>query len=152
MILKSRKYKKKGFIGMVDVALALFAFVIILTIAQPNFMGIFNNSKQETAINDCRLIGTAISQYHYDTGEYPDVSDLSEANKDSSKLTKAGTGKQDGYGPWLQSLKHDPWGQDYQLVTGDNSFVVYSLGPTGAPEKVPTADTLPTGVLGFLGR
>lgn len=70
--------------------------------------------RQKTGV---ATLATAISQYKFETGEYPlNLNSLTVSNEQ--------------YGPYISSAAlRDPWNQNYNYSYNDNSFAVWSNGP-----------------------
>ena len=133
-------HKRKGAYFILEVALFLVTVAIIAAASTGNFGNTLAESKVSTAQNEVMQLGSAVSHYRYDTGSYPDA---------LTDLAKKGTGSYKGYGPWIATIKKDPWGKDYQLQTGINGFVVYCT--ENETKTNSSADAVDSGLIGFHG-
>ena len=124
------------------------AFIAILTsCAIYGYTNHIDSSRNASAQAELTTIASAISQYHYEIGEYP---------QSLENLTQSEQSSGDELGPCLPEIKEDPWRQDYQYVYNDERFIVYSLGKKGAASvnvKSDTYETLRTkGIIGLVGH
>lgn len=72
---------------------------------------------------------TAISQYRFEIGEYPN--DLTDLTKKGSKDVYGNDATH--FGPWIKKIEKDAWDKDFvyeKLKTGSNEtgFIIYSKG------------------------
>lgn len=121
------KFKKKGAgILLWDAICAIVLVLIALSIGLFGYSEYIDTTRGDVVRSDLTSLCSAISQYHYEMDEYP--SDLKALTKEKGQ-----------YGPWLDEIKKDPWGQEYQYeVSSDKKrFVVYSLMKDGANAKKP---------------
>ena len=94
---------------------------------------------------------TAVSQYRFEIGEYPD---------NLTELTKKGNKDVDGndashFGPWINKLEKDAWNQDfiYQKIkkgSKDNGFVIYSKGADN--KRTYSNEEFKNGAIGLIGK
>lgn len=144
--------KKHGAYFILEIAFFLI-FVACISLAAFSFhygdtmdTGKVNIVKSETS-----AIGSAVSQYKFEVGEYP------------SSLNDLLTQK-DGRGPWYvgkgsSAPFDDPWHNRYQYKSDDNGFTVYStMNNKHDVNKFPvttngsdTNHTIPAGSYGFSG-
>ena len=109
----------------------IFFFVVPLVVMAAGEYIDSAEANNDVVHADLVEISNAVSQYHYDIGEYPTSLSL---------LTKTMNGK----GPWLDELKKDPWNQDYQykISSDKKSYVVYSKMKDG--KETPPDDNTPS--------
>lgn len=98
---------------MVALGIVLSMAVAILPVGN-NYFALGSNSSSKTGV---ATLATAISQYKFETGEYPlNLNSLTVSNEQ--------------YGPYISSAAlRDPWNQNYNYSYNDNSFAVWSNGP-----------------------
>mgnify|MGYP005903588437 CR=1 FL=1 len=98
---------------MVALGIVLSMAVAILPVGN-NYFALGRNSSSKTGV---ATLATAISQYKFETGEYPlNLNSLTVSNEQ--------------YGPYISSAAlRDPWNQNYNYSYNDNSFAVWSNGP-----------------------
>ncbi|WP_462393203.1 type II secretion system protein GspG [Mitsuokella multacida] len=139
-MLQRIAWHRKGAVLQFDSVNYLLALIIFVSVGLYGFTDYVNSSKRNTAHADLVTISSAVSQYNYDLGVYPES--LSELT--SSKSVSGNT-----YGPWLVTLNKDPWGNDYQYSKAKNLFVVYSSVGKGVtvdankpPEKKSDTDAV----------
>lgn len=91
-------------------------------------------------MSDTAALGSIISQYRLEVGEYPE---------NLSNLTKA----KGQYGPWIHAIPQDVLskGKSYSYQHSDNKFMVFSVGANGAPESSLSAGISGDDV-GFIGK
>ncbi len=116
-MLQRIAWHKKGAVLQFDSVNYLLALIIFISVGLYGFTDYVNSSKRNTAHADLVTISSAVSQYNYDLGVYPDS---------LSELTSSKSVSGNNYGPWLATLNKDPWGQDYQYSKTKDKFVVYS--------------------------
>ncbi len=132
--------KKRGFILTIENVAAIAVLLLVVGIGLWNFLDPIRSSKVNSARGECSSIAAAVSQYHYEIGEYP--ASLKE-------LTK----KKGNFGPWIATIPDDPWGNSYEIVSTDNRFVVYAKGSgTVASAKNASEDTIDSSVAYVIGQ
>ena len=83
--------KKSGFILSLENIAAIAVLLLVVGIGLWNFLDPIRSSKVSSARGECSSIAAAVSQYHYEIGEYP--ASLKE-------LTK----KKGNFGPWIATI------------------------------------------------
>lgn len=94
---------------------------------------------------------TAVSQYRFEIGEYPD---------NLTELTKKGNKDVDGndashFDPWLNKIEKDAWDKDFvyeTLKTGgdETGFVIYSKGSDN--KGIFSNNEFKNGAIGIIGK
>lgn len=111
------RIKRKGSALTFESACALAVMLLLVTLGIWNFADPIRSSKMSTARTELSSIAASVSQYHYEIGEYPATGQL-----DSLTKTK------NGFGPWIANIPKDPWGNNYEIVSNNNRFIVYAKG------------------------
>lgn len=134
----------RGF-TMVEIMIVLGIVGILLAISVPSYMAARTKSRVQKAKGDLEIIASAIRQLAWDTGRYPNgylKTSASGMNNEVENMEPSSAGLLSAIlttypnwkGPYLRSLKRDPWGTryffdpDYQ-VAGATRAVVGSYGP-----------------------
>lgn len=129
--------KKRGFFS-IELAVAIVLFLIILAVFIPKAVEFINQGKASKAHAELAALGTAISQYQFETGKYPDkLEDL--------KGTKG------QYGPWMKEIHKDPWDNEYKYKHDNKGFVVYSFG-ADKKDSGSSLDKVSEKDIGFVGK
>lgn len=131
--------KKKGFSLSIDVIAYLIAVLAIVSIGLWKSGDFRDTAKINRAATETAAIGALVSEYRFETGEYPEeLSDLTE--------------KKDQYGPWIKEIPEDPWnpGNEYKYKKDENGFSVYSVGKGGQDSS--TADAVSDNNIGHRGK
>jgi len=130
---------------LVEIMIVLGVIGILIAIAIPSYMAARTKSRIQKAKGDLEIIAAAIQQLAWDTGKYPNgylKTSSSGLNNEVENMEPSGAGLlaanlttyPNWKGPYLRSLKRDPWNTryffdpDYQ-VAGENRVVVGSYGP-----------------------
>lgn len=137
-----------GGFSLIEFLVVIGAIGIILGIAVPAYTGFREKADIAAAMQDLKIIETAIIELALDTGEWPGHQSLGEScscpTNEIWNLTDAnvglladdaGTPYPNWNGPYLTSVPKDPWGMNYFLDTdyeidGDpNRIAIGSFGP-----------------------
>ena len=88
-------------------------------------------ARRAAAYTDMANLDTALEEYHADTGQFPTAAEGLNA------LVTAPAGVGGWEGPYLSSLKKDPWGRPYLYRTGaaagNRPYRLLSAGQDGNP-------------------
>lgn len=133
--------KKQGF-TFVEILVA--CSIIIALAVGAIFLGsaILDNGRYNKAKTDTATISTAIGQYKFEHGSFPESIDV---------LTK----KDGQYGPYLSSdILKDPWGNDYHFSvnTSTGRFAVWSNGHNKINDTGSFNDSISGDDIGIMGH
>lgn len=133
--------KKQGF-TFVEILVA--CSIIIALAVGAIFLGsaILDNGRYNKAKTDTATISTAIGQYKFELGSFPESIDV---------LTK----KDGQYGPYLSSdILKDPWGNDYHFSvnTSTGRFAVWSNGHNKINDTGSFNDSISGDDIGIMGH
>lgn len=153
MLSINMKFKKKGSL-LIDVILGVILISIILYYIVSNSMEYIQESRISNATATTTNYATAISQYKFEIGEYP---------QNLNDLTKRGTKTADGedasqFGPWIAKLEKDPWNRDYSYQKfakygkDEDTFVVFSKGKNGSGSFNKSNMSFSGGAVGSIGK
>ena len=152
------KWKRKGAYFTVETAYYFIIIAILASLVFGAFFAMLKQSRIEKAQNDCMNLGSAVSHFHYDAGEYPPSLDVLDDAGSSYTITSGeNAGKSlEGYGPWVREVGRDPWGHAYQLVSSEtDGFVVWcTYNPdSGMYDAAQSgAASVSANVIGYHGR
>lgn len=135
------RMKKKGFALTFESACALALMLLLVGLGMWHFADPIRSSKMSTAKGELSSIAAAVSQYHYEIGEYPATGQL-------NTLTKT----KNGFGPWIASIPKDPWGNNYEIVSNSNRFIVYAKGSGSVKSANDTESSIKSGVAYVIGQ
>lgn len=133
------KTKLRGY-DTFQVLFAALAGLILLGAALIYVPSLIGSAKEERVLSETATLGSLISQYKMEIGEYPDS--LSDLTKTKGQ-----------YGPWLTEVPMDKMnkGKSYQYLHSDTQFIVFGIGENGTAES-----NLSKGItgddIGFAGR
>ena len=124
----SRSAARAGF-TLIEVLLVLIILVIIGSLAVNVFTGTQDRASINAAKSNVAPVRTAIDLYKLDLNKYPTkLADLWEKPSDATQTEKWN-------GPYLEKLKPDPWGNEYQYTAqgkkNTNKYDFWSNGPDG---------------------
>jgi general secretion pathway protein G len=124
----SRSAARAGF-TLIEVLLVLIILVIIGSLAVNVFTGTQDRASINAAKSNVAPVRTAIDLYKLDLNKYPTkLADLWEKPSDATQAEKWN-------GPYLEKLKPDPWGNEYQYAAqgkkNTNKYDFWSNGPDG---------------------
>ena len=114
---------------LIEVLLVLIILVIIGSLAANVFTGTQDRASMNAAKSNVDLVRSAIDRYRLDMNKYPSkLTDLWEKPSDTTQAEKWS-------GPYLEKMKPDPWGNEYQYsATGEHNsdkYDFWSSGPDG---------------------
>jgi general secretion pathway protein G len=124
----SRRSTRPGF-TLIEVLLVLIILVIIGSLAANVFTGTQDRASINAAKANTNLVRTAIDRYRLDFNKYPaKLADLWEKPTDTTAADKWS-------GPYMEPLKTDPWGNEYQYTAqgkkNTDKYDFWSNGPDG---------------------
>ena len=125
---RRRAARHSGF-TLIEVLLVLIILVIIGSLAVNVFTGTQDRASINAAKANIPLVRGAIDRYRLDFNKYPaQLDDLWDEPSDSDAKDKWS-------GPYLEKLKDDPWGNEYQYAAegkkNASGFDFWSNGPDG---------------------
>jgi general secretion pathway protein G len=125
---RRRPASRAGF-TLIEVLLVLIILVIIGSLAVNVFTGTQKTASVNAAKSNVSLVRGAIDRYYLDMNKYPaKLSDLWEKPSDATVAEKWS-------GPYMEQLKADPWGAEYQYSAqgkkNTNKYDFWSNGPDG---------------------
>jgi general secretion pathway protein G len=124
----ARRSRRGGF-TLIEVLLVLIILVIIGSLAANVFVGTQDRASINAAKSNVSLIRGAMDRYRLDFNKYPaKLTDLWEKPSDTTAADKWS-------GPYMEPLKKDPWGNDYQYASqgkkNTDKYDFWSNGPDG---------------------
>lgn len=128
--MNSRKrFIKRGAFTLIEVLLVLIILVILSSLAVNQFGGVKERANIDAAKSQIGLVKSSIEMYRLHTNKYPTkLDELWQEPGDSSLADKWS-------GPYLETLKEDPWGNDYQYTAegkkNSGKYDFWSMGPDG---------------------
>lgn len=135
------KSAKSGF-SIIELVVYIGILGVILAVAVPAFMGMFEKAKKDTAKNSLKMLQGAIDKFRLDTGVWPErLQDLVRKPAPSSYYeAEIIDGWQDGGYLKDSKMPLDPWKSRYKYeVTpgGQHPYELFSYGPNrrGAPKS-----------------
>ena len=131
---RSRRNSRSGF-TLVEILLVVIIIGILVGVALPRLGGRKRQAEIAAARADIQNVGTALSLYELDMGEFP---------KSLQDLVTAPGGSDKWKGPYLQKgLPKDPWSNEYvYLCPGTHNTTTYDIHSLG-PDGVESADDIP---------
>jgi general secretion pathway protein G len=114
---------------LIEVLLVLIILVILASLAVNQFGGVKERANIDAAKSQVGLVKSSIDMYRLHTNKYPSkIDELWEEPGDSSLADKWS-------GPYLEKLKEDPWGNEYQYTAegkkNSGKYDFWSNGPDG---------------------
>ena len=125
--MKRNRRDGRGGFTLVEILLVVIIIGILVGVALPRLGGRKREAEIAAARADIQNIGTALSLYELDIGEFP---------KSLQELVASSAGADKWKGPYLQKgMPRDPWSRDYvYLSSGSHNprgYDLMSLGPDG---------------------
>lgn len=128
-----KRNRRRGF-TLLEIMLVVGLLALLAAIAIPNLMGAGEEAKKKLALSSILPNGSimrAITQYKFDTGQYPEgLKDLIEKPSDDDVAKK-------WTGPYLvdKSGLKDPWDREFKYSRegqhNENGVDLWSVGPDG---------------------
>jgi general secretion pathway protein G len=142
---------KRPAFNMITLVIYTVAVIMLTGIALYGANEYLTTSKIADTKSTAANYATAVSQYRFEIGEYPDS---------LSDLTKEGDKDVDGndashFGPWINKIEKDAWDRDFvyeTLKTGgdETGFVIYSKGSDNAGTY--SNKEFKNGAVGIIGK
>lgn len=125
----NRRARRASGFTLIEVLLVLIILVIIGSLAVNVFTGTQDKASVNAAKSNVPLVRTAIDMYRLDMNKYPSkLADLWEQPSDTTASDKWA-------GPYMEQLKPDPWGNEYQYTAegkkNASKYDFWSNGPDG---------------------
>lgn len=125
-----RSRKRRGGFTLMEVLLVLIILVVIGSIVAPNVFGAKDAADIKAATAQVGFIKDAVRSYWMNMSKYPPaLSDLTTKPGDAAEAEKWGRAYLE------ESLRPDPWGNEYQYANpgkhNPDEFDVWSNGPDG---------------------
>lgn len=129
--------KKKGWVTW-EILLGVVLLLALLGLCASKGGSVIDMGKEARASGDTAALGAAISEYNVEIGTYPaTLTDLTKKNEQ--------------YGPWMNQIAKDPWGNAYVYVKNADGFVVYSYGSNKVDDGS-RVNKIAQGDIGFTGK
>lgn len=129
--LKTQRGRSRRAFTLIELLVVIMIIAILAAMIVPKIIGKQDEAKIAKAATDINALATTLDRYRLDTDGYPMQEEGLEA------LMTAPADVQGWSGPYLNSLRPDPWGQPYIYEWpgpyGENSFYLYSGGPDQQP-------------------
>ncbi len=114
---------------LIEVLLVLVILVILGSLATNVFIGTQDKASNQAAKAQAGLMADPLSRYRLDMNKFPlKLEELWEEPSDTTLQDKWG-------GPYVEQLKKDPWGNDYQYLAegkkNKDKYDFWSSGPDG---------------------
>jgi general secretion pathway protein G len=124
---------------LLELLVVLGILAVLSAMATPQLMGYFGKAKTQSAQIQIQNIGTALEMYYLENGGYPSESAGLKA------LVEPTSEAPNWNGPYLKKAQNllDPWGRPFQYVypSGDGSYQVFTLGPSGKTKSALASST-----------
>lgn len=129
--LTTRQFHR-GF-TLIEIMVVVVILGILAVLVAPNVISRIDDARIAKAKQDIRAYETALNLYRMDNFRYPTTDQGLEALVQRPNDPNLRNWKQGGY---IDSLRKDPWGNDYLYVypgTRGKEFDLYTLGADGQP-------------------
>ncbi|MBV8802984.1 MAG: type II secretion system major pseudopilin GspG [Gammaproteobacteria bacterium] len=128
MLLRKNHLKIKGF-TLIEIMVVVVILGILAAMVVPKIMSRPEQARLVKVKQDILAIQSALDLYKLDNGSYPttDQGLLALVSKPTADPIPSNW-KSDGY---LQQLPKDPWGEEYQYLSDNDTLKIFSYGPKG---------------------
>jgi general secretion pathway protein G len=127
-----RKFRASSGFTLIEMLLVLFIIGILVTVVVVKFGGRQEEARITAARADIKAYSLALDMFELDNGFYPTAEQGLDALVDSAK---SGVDAARWRGPYVQSIKKDPWGNAYVYrypsAKNPRSYDIISYGPNG---------------------
>lgn len=125
------RIRARGF-TLIEIMVVVVILGILTALVAPNVIRRIDDARVTKAKNDIRAYETALNLYRMDNFRYPTTDQglqalVTQPNDPNLKNWKPG-----GY---IQSLRKDPWGNDYSYISpgSHGDYDLFTLGADGQP-------------------
>ncbi|HZF26986.1 MAG TPA: type II secretion system major pseudopilin GspG [Steroidobacteraceae bacterium] len=117
---------------LIEILVVVVIIGILAAIVAPKIMGRIDDAQIAKARQDIRVYETALNLFRLDNYKYPTTDQGLQALVQQPADPGIRNWKQGGY---VDSLKKDPWGYDYQYVNPGTHGTEYDLFTLGADNQ-----------------
>lgn len=105
------QYAEQGY-SLIELLIVLAILGLLVTLAAPRVMGLFDKAKSDTAKIEIETIGAALDLYRLHIGHYPGT------DEGLTSLVEPPSNQEDWNGPYLKNSDGilDPWGRPYRYA------------------------------------
>lgn len=124
--------RERGF-TLIEIMVVVVILGILAALVAPNVIRRVDEARVTKARQDIRAYGTALNLYRMDNFRYPTTDQGLQALVARPADPNLRNWKEGGY---IDGLKKDPWGSDYQYIspgTRGGDYDLYTLGADGQP-------------------
>lgn len=124
-----KKYIKINGFTLIEIMVVVVILGILAAMVVPKIMSRPEQARIVKVKQDILAIQSALDLYKLDNGSYPttDQGLLALISKPTADPIPSNW-KSDGY---LQQLPKDPWGEEYQYISDNDTLKIFSYGPKG---------------------
>jgi general secretion pathway protein G len=117
---------------LIEIMVVVVILGILAALVAPNVIRRIDDARIAKAQQDIRAYETALNLYRMDNFRYPTTDQGLEALVKRPADPNLKNWKEGGY---IQGLKKDPWGNDYQYLSpgSHGEYDLYTLGADGQP-------------------
>jgi general secretion pathway protein G len=121
----------RGF-TLLEIMVVVVILGILAALVAPNVIRRIDDARITKAKQDIRAYETALNLYRMDNFRYPTTEQGLEALVKQPTDPNIKNWKQGGY---IQNLRKDPWGNDYQYISpgSHGDYDLFTLGADGQP-------------------
>jgi general secretion pathway protein G len=121
----------RGF-TLLEIMVVVVILGILAALVAPNVIRRIDDARVTKAKQDIRAYETALNLYRMDNFRYPTTEQGLEALVKQPTDPNIKNWKQGGY---IQNLRKDPWGNDYQYISpgSHGDYDLFTLGADGQP-------------------
>ena len=127
-----RPGREAGF-TLIEIMVVVFILGLLVTLVAPRIVGRTDEARRTKAAADLKGIEEALHLYKLDNGFYPTTDQGLQALVQQPADPSIRNWKQGGY---VDGLKKDPWGNDYQYIypgTHGSEYDLFTLGADNQP-------------------
>ena len=128
---QNRSSRQAGF-TLIEIMVVVVILGILAALVAPNVIRRIDDARVTKAKQDIRAYETALNLYRMDNFRYPTTELGLEALVKQPTDPNIKNWKQGGY---IQSLRKDPWGNDYSYIApgSHGDYDLFTLGADGQP-------------------
>ena len=127
-----RRSRQRGF-TLIEIMVVVVILGILAALVAPNVIRRIDDARVTKAKQDIRAYETALNLYRMDNFRYPTTDQGLQALVTQPADANVRNWKQGGY---IDSMRKDPWGNDYAYIapgTRGGDYDLYTLGADGQP-------------------